>query len=128
MLGLRRLAVAAPAAVQSVRRCLHVSSVVFDTGSKKKHFDISDDPLNPLKKRDDHPYVTGGAKYMPGFSFPAPRELSAIVKLPLLERESPEEIKNIWMTFHEHRRDSVATVIDAGSFQGFRERSAKKYV
>lgn len=99
----------------------------FSSG-KKKHFDIDKDTLNPLNKRDDHPYVTGGMKYMPGFSFPAPRELSAIVKYALLERESPETIRMIWNNFHQDRTDSVATIVDEGDYKGFRERAQKLYV
>lgn len=102
-----------------------LSRVLRFSTAKRKHFDINDDPLNPLKKRVDHPYITGGAKYMPGFSFPAQRELSAIVKYALLEREPPEEIKMIWSKYHQGRLDCVASVIDGGTYSGFRERAAK---
>lgn len=63
---------------------------------------------------------------MPGFSFPAPRELSSIVKYALLEREQPHVIKDIWMEFHNKRRDCVAEVIDKAEFEGFMARSKRK--
>lgn len=56
-----------------------------------------------------HPYLTGSARYMPGFSFPAPRRLDQIIQYALLERESPEDIRRIWGEYHGTRTDSVAS-------------------
>jgi hypothetical protein len=92
---------------------------------KKKAFDIDKDVFDPLQRPKQHPYITGNMRYMPGFSFPAPRQLESIVKYALLERESPGEIKMIWERFHESRKDCVASVIDKGTYLGFRERAAK---
>lgn len=58
----------------------------------------------------DHAYTTKNYKWMPGFSFPAPRALEQVVKLALLEREPPARIREIWTDFHAPRLDSVATV------------------
>lgn len=74
----------------------------------------------------NHPYLTQNAKYMPGFSFPAPRRLDQIVKYALIEREPPETIKEIWTKFHEERNDSVATVFEEDEFKLIQERARKK--
>lgn len=71
----------------------------------------------------NHAYVTGGhaGRYMPGFSFPAPRSLESIIKYALLERESATKIKTIWEAFHEPRFDSVASVWSADEFSAIQE-------
>ena len=43
--------------------------------------------------------VPRASKYMPGFSFPAPRKLETIVKYALLEREQPAEVERICACF-----------------------------
>jgi hypothetical protein len=102
------------------------ASARFSTLDKDTNkFDISKDVFDPLKRPKRHPYITGNARYMPGFSFPAPRNLESIVKYALLEREAPSEIKMIWTTFHDSRKDCVASVIDGATYGGFRERAAK---
>lgn len=72
-----------------------------------------------------HPYITGGMKYLPGFSFPAPRKLESIVKYALLEREQPEKIKTIWNEFHDNRLDCVATTWSKEEFEGIQERKRR---
>ena len=87
---------------------------------------------------------------MPGFSFPAPRDLSSIVKSALLEREvrrrppgvlsrpqaftpfslppfaqAPDQIKMIWEDFHASRSDSVARTLSKAKYEGFKERARK---
>lgn len=58
-----------------------------------------------------------------GFSFPAPRALSQIVKLELLENEQLEEIKTIWEQFHAEKDDSIATTLSAESYKSLVERA-----
>lgn len=81
-----------------------------------------------IKTNRDHPYITQNARYMPGFSFPAPRKLSQIIKYALLEREPPEQIVEIWKKFHAERSDAVAMVLDRGEHELFMSRARKKCV
>ena len=83
-----------------------------------------DAPIVP-EKPVSHPYVTGGMKWMPGFSFPAPRNLEQIIKYALLERESPARIREVWNTFHDGRLDCVATVWSRAEYEGIQERKRR---
>ena len=74
----------------------------------------------------DHPYLTKSARYMPGFSFPAPRKLEQIIKYALLEREPPERIREIWEEFHGSRLDCAASVITKAEHEAIMERAKKK--
>ena len=85
---------------------------------------LLDKPITP-EKVTPHPYTTGGYRYLPGFSFPAPRTLDSIIKLPLLERESPARIREIWNEYHDSRLDSVATVWGVDEMAAVRERRAR---
>jgi hypothetical protein len=85
---------------------------------------VVDKPLVP-DKIVQHPYTTKNMRYLPGFSFPAPRKLEDIVKYALLERESPTKIKEIWNTFHDKRVDSVATIWSGEEFAGIAERKRR---
>ena len=84
---------------------------------------LSDDvvPQKPVQ----HPYITGGMKWMPGFSFPAPRQLEQIIKYALLEREQPERIREIWNAFHDPRLDCVATAWSRAEYEGIQERKRR---
>lgn len=84
---------------------------------------ITDDVVP--KKVVKHPYITGNMRYMPGFSFPAPRKLEQIIKYALLEREQPAQIKEIWNTYHDSRLDSVATTWSKEEFEGIQERKRR---
>lgn len=77
------------------------------------------------RKAASHPYLTGSKKYMPGFSFPAPRKLEQIIKYALLEREPPARIRQVWQEFHDPRVDCVATVWSAEEYAGIRERKRR---
>ena len=70
----------------------------------------------------DHAYTTKNYKWLPGFSFPAPRALEQVVKLALLERETPARIREIWCDFHAPRLDSVATAWGAEELAALSER------
>lgn len=84
---------------------------------------INDDPVP--KKVVHHPYLTQNKKYLPGFSFPAPRKLEQIVKYALLEREQPPRIKEIWNEYHDGRLDCVATTWSQAEFEGIAERKRR---
>lgn len=83
-----------------------------------------DKPWTP-KGPDDHPYITKNARYLPGFSFPAPRKLTDIVKIQLLERESPHHIRDIWTDHHDERDDTIATTMPVTEYRELRERGRK---
>lgn len=57
------------------------------------------------------------------FSYPAPRTLKDITKLPLLVRESPDSIKKIWTDFHAQREDTTSIVLTKGEFELLAGRS-----
>lgn len=79
----------------------------------------------PPKKPDDHPYVNKGARYLPGFSFPAPRNLKDIVKMQLLERESTHHIRDIWLDHHSERGDTVADTMTVTEYRELSDRGRK---
>ena len=83
-----------------------------------------DDPVVP-EKIVEHAYTTKNMKWMPGFSFPAPRNLEQIIKYALLEREPPAEIKRIWNAFHDPRLDCVATTWSRAEYEGIKERKRR---
>ncbi|CAH0480117.1 unnamed protein product [Peronospora belbahrii] len=58
-----------------------------------------------------------------GFSYPGARSLDQIVKLELLEKEETPEIRCIWEEFHAHKRDAVATTLDATEFHTLAKRA-----
>lgn len=86
---------------------------------------LSTNEVKTVTENRDHPYLTKNARYLPGFSFPAPRKLEQIIKYALLERESPSRIREIWSKFHENRTDCAATVLTRAEYQGIMSRAAK---
>lgn len=78
-------------------------------------------PLIP-DKIVEHPYTTKNYRYLPGFSFPAPRKLEDVVKLALLEREPPARVAEIWNEYHDARLDAVATVWTPAEAAGVADR------
>ena len=69
-----------------------------------------------------HAYTTGGKRYLPGFSFPAPRKLEQIIKYALLEREPPARIRAVWNEYHDARLDCVASTWSPAEFAAVNER------
>jgi len=82
--------------------------------------------VEEVKEYRDHPYLTQNARYMPGFSYPAPRKLEQIIKYALLEREPAHKIREIWSEFHDVRSDCAATVLTRGEYEGIMARASKK--
>lgn len=72
-----------------------------------------------------HPYITGNKRYLPGFSFPAPRRLESIIKYALLEREEPRVITRVWNEFHDARLDCVASTWSKEEYEGIQERKRR---
>ena len=62
-----------------------------------------------------------------GFSYPGPRKLKDIVKLPLLQRESSDKIKSIWSEFHESADsgNAIGTSIGGPEYHELMRRSRK---
>jgi hypothetical protein len=87
---------------------------------------VSANAQESIKEYRDHPYLTKNARYLPGFSFPAPRKLEQIIKYALLERESPKRIQEIWDKFHGDRADCTAAVLTKAEYEGIMSRAAKK--
>jgi len=77
-------------------------------------------------KPESHPYLTGSANYMAGFSFPAPRRLDQIIKYALLQRESTDEIKRIWGEFHANRTDALGSYMTKKQYDEFLQLTRKK--
>ncbi|CAG9310426.1 unnamed protein product [Blepharisma stoltei] len=50
------------------------------------------------------------------FTYPCPRKMREIVKLSLIEKEEPSEIKRIWNEYHLNRPNNVSTVITAHQY------------
>ena len=90
---------------------------------------LLDKPIIP-EKITDHKYTrfdyaTKSYRYLPGFSFPAPRSLEQVVKPQLLERESAARITQIWNEYHDSRLDCVASVWGPGEYSALRERARR---
>lgn len=88
---------------------------------------VSTNAQESIKEHRDHPYLTKNARYLPGFSFPAPRKLGQIIKYALLERESPKRVREIWEKFHDERSDCAAAVLTKAEYEGIMARATKKY-
>jgi hypothetical protein len=90
---------------------------------------LLDKPIIPAKVEDlkntRFDYATKSYRYLPGFSFPAPRTLDQVVKPQLLERESPARIREIWTEYHDSRLDCVASAWGPGEYGALRERARR---
>ena len=96
-------------------------------GVRLRCFSSVNKPVIPEKVGPDlrntrFDYATKNYRYLPGFSFPAPRSLEQIVKPQLLEREGPTRIREIWNEYHDSRLDCVATVWNPAEFGALWER------
>jgi hypothetical protein len=85
-----------------------------------------DRPVVPDKVENLHntrfDYRSKSYRYLPGFSFPAPRTLDQVVKPQLLQLESPARIREIWNEYHDSRLDCVASVWSPEEYGALRER------
>jgi hypothetical protein len=90
---------------------------------------LLDKPIIPAVVEDNKntrfDYATKSYRYLPGFSFPAPRTLDQVVKPQLLERESPARIREIWSEYHSSRLDCVASVWSPEEYGALRERARR---
>lgn len=60
-----------------------------------------------------------------GFTYPAPRVLDALVKLDLLQKETPEKVKEIWNTYHSEKEFNIAETWTSNDFEAFQEARKK---
>lgn len=59
------------------------------------------------------------------FTYPCPRKLREVIKLSLIERELPGNIKRIWTEYHSKRPNNVATVITSTQYLTLSKRLAE---
>ena len=50
------------------------------------------------------------------FTYPCPRNLREIVMMSLIERESSDKVRDVWMDYHKDRYNSVAYAISKQEF------------
>lgn len=67
--------------------------------------------------RDSHPHIrslassTSEGPSLGGFTYPAPRKLSDIAKLQLLEKHSSTRVSEIWNEYHHTQPSALADVL-----------------
>jgi len=44
------------------------------------------------------------------FNYPCPRNLREIMKMSLIEKEPPNQVKEIWQEYHKTRHQNIADV------------------
>ncbi len=42
------------------------------------------------------------------FNYPCPRNLREIMKMSLIEKEPPHQVKEIWKQYHDQRHQNIA--------------------
>ncbi|KAG5191847.1 ATP11 protein-domain-containing protein, partial [Tribonema minus] len=57
------------------------------------------------------------------FSYPGPRKLSEITNLPLLEKEEPAIVSDIWRQFHDARKDAIGATLSGAELQELLKRA-----
>jgi ATP11 protein len=60
-----------------------------------------------------------------GFSYPGPRKLSDIVKLPLLNAHGASRVSEIWREYHKHHASAVADVLTAEEYGVLMQRAQR---
>lgn len=60
-----------------------------------------------------------------GFTYPGPRKLADVVKLPLLNAHDTARVKEIWTEYHKHHATSVADHISREEFGLYMQRSQR---
>ncbi len=45
------------------------------------------------------------------FNYPCPRNLREIMKMSLIEKEPPHQVKEIWQEYHKLRPQNIADVL-----------------
>lgn len=60
-----------------------------------------------------------------GFSYPGPKKLEEIVKLPLLNMHGTSEVKQIWLDYHKDHKTAVADTLGPEEFEMLMQRSQR---
>uniref|UniRef100_A0A7S1C6F8 ATP synthase mitochondrial F1 complex assembly factor 1 n=1 Tax=Bicosoecida sp. CB-2014 TaxID=1486930 RepID=A0A7S1C6F8_9STRA len=131
--GPRMASVVASRAAAPLATLSTASSPLLASASVARHAALLRAPVRALSsgggkkpgQPESHPYLTGNHRYLPGFSVPAPRPLDQIIKLPLLEREHPHHIRDIWLDYHSDRKDCVADVYTPEEYNGIMDRARR---
>lgn len=66
--------------------------------------------------------LIGKVAYRMSFTYPCPRKLREIMKMSLIEKETPDKIKQIWQEYHQHKISNTATVMDKHKYNFFGDR------
>lgn len=56
------------------------------------------------------------------FTYPCPRKLREIMQMSLIEKETAQNIKHIWNTYHEDRQDNISMDFDSDHFNHFHSK------
>jgi ATP synthase F1 complex assembly factor 1 len=54
------------------------------------------------------------------FTFPIPKQLNEVARLPLLKQETPVKIRQLWLEQFKHRPDVVVGTVAKAEFDAFR--------
>lgn len=60
--------------------------------------------------------ATKATSSLDGFNFPGPRALRNIAKLPLLDKESPERVSEIWKLHHAEQKTAIGDVLTPSQY------------
>lgn len=57
------------------------------------------------------------------FTYPCPRRMREIVKMTLIERETPDKVRDVWNTYHSARANNVSCVLTGYQFNLLKKRT-----
>lgn len=60
-----------------------------------------------------------------GFTYPAPRRLGDITKLPLLQKHTADRVEEIWRSYHDTHKTAFADVLSEQGYELLRARSKR---
>jgi ATP synthase mitochondrial F1 complex assembly factor 1 len=56
------------------------------------------------------------------FTYPCPRKLREVMKISLIERQMPHQIKDIWTEYHKPRSENIATSLSKTEYEALRKK------
>lgn len=63
--------------------------------------------------------------HLGGFSYPGPRKLADITKLPLLNAHNAQGVQGIWLEYHKHHASAIADTFRTDEFGTLMQRSQR---
>lgn len=63
--------------------------------------------------------------HLGGFSYPGPRKLADITKLPLLNAHNAQGVTEIWTEYHKQHASAIADTLSADEFGSMMQRSGR---